>query len=527
MINCKNNSYCCDDKSYEIDSCCYSEDSIIENITTYICPSKSEKYYNGYSLNSIKKCNNNIIKSLYCNKDSNICNKEIVKHNNKYSKYIDSCDSSKQTYYDNSNHSCDNSNYSCYDNSKQTCYESEDNYKFCDNINDKKICIKLTDSKSFNINGIGIDISISKHGKYIYMVYKKYVENSKDKIIEIFDNDKGKLKSYKCMMKCDEYRHVFGGYSCKKFNKFSLIDGNKKEGRLRLLNNEFDTLMKIRFKDYIVCSNSMTGGNFIFDDKYVIVSYVNRREKHNKNKCKDSSIIRILRADTLEQIYEYKYEGFTYNKIKDFEICGERYLILLINNGEYDIKNKNSECTTILRILKITEDNKIKFVEQELLPYICNYDIMCKNGEIYIIIGTINIKNKTSIYINSNKTGLNDKDNLLIYKYCDNKFTKIWGINKDSNIRPFVCGKNDCRLLIEENGYNKDGKYNKEYPGFFCMNDIDINEKYINICNISESKISINNFDVTCSDNGKWIVVSGEPDIKKYGINNIQLYKIK
>lgn len=559
------------DKSYESYSNCFSNkicDTDNDSLSLYSTSSSDESCSSNSDLPS--NCNKSKYKPKshkskykYNNSDSNeesyisestmskpkLRKSNIISRLDEIKTESQSSDSSESTKMSNKKSSIMSSKISMTLNSNNNCEESN----ICNTGNTHKKTnkyLKLTDIFSRNTQE-RISVSISNHGKYIYMVYNTNIDCSgNNNIAEIFENKCGKLITKKVLNGDNEFSLVSSGYASSNFNKFSLLEDNQiSEARLRILDSKFNTLVSATFNDYCSQGNSFRGGKFIDNEKYVAVTYVYSSDNEDRQK----SVLRILRTDTLEQAYEYKFIGNTYSNVKYFKLtnsCGEceTYVALLTNDGIYNTVRPQAKSFSVLKILKLdSENNKIRLIDQALLPQIGDFDLIEKNNHIYIVVGTnradVN-KNKSMFNQQSKSLLLNNGDELRVYIFGDNKLELLYSKNLDTCVKVLFHPNKD-NILIQQNNLkisrlsnnecteSDSFNYTKEivsYPGFFNINSLHINKCEIGIRNSYVTRTAPNNFVAEFSKNGKWLIVAGSKensdDSDNYGIKNVQLYNV-
>ena len=411
--------------------------------------------------------------------------------------------------------------------------------------------LKLTDTFCRYTSGRNAIPSFSNHGKYVYIVYNINYDCSGNAVAEIFENKGGHLTTKKVLSTSENYPSINGGYASDNFNKFSLLDNDQMSvARIRILDSKFNTLVCKTFDDYYSNGNSFVGGKFIDNGKYVAVSYVycSNLENHTQK-----SVLRILRSDTLEQAYEFHFEGNTYSSIKSFKLkndCGEceTFITLLTNNGIFNADKPEAKSMSVLKILKLdSQTNSIKLVDQALLPQLGNYDLVEKNNYVYIAVGTYraDIKRNKSLFTTQSKSLLHDNgDELRIYRFNNKNMELLYSKNLDTCVK-VLYHPNKNNILVQQNNLKTDGLLSNEYtesdcgnvnnelinyPGFFNINSNFINNCEIGIGNSCVTRMAPNNFLAEFSRNGKWLIVTGSKEnsdeLDVYGIKNIQLYHV-
>ena len=405
--------------------------------------------------------------------------------------------------------------------------------------------LKLTDVFSRCTAGNTTSASISKHGKYVFLVYNITMDCSGNVVGEIFENKYGHLITKKILRTDNDFGIINGGYASSNFTKFTILDSNNTDtARVRIFDSKFNVLATKLLEDYYPKGNSFRGGKFILDGKYIALTYVYASDV---NTDKQRSIIRILRSDTLEDAFEYTFEGNTYSDVQSFRTSnGCEYLILLSNDGIYNNDNPEANNFSVLKILWMDECNcKIKLVDQALLPQLGNYDFVEKDDQVYIAVGTYRAdikKVKTIFTIKSQSLLLNDGDELKVFKFSDNKLHLSYSKNLDTSAQVFF-HPNKKNILIHQNNVKTTGMPYEcdsesmtvgnelvQYPGFFNINNICLDNCNVTMGNSVITRTAPNNFSAKFSDNGKWLIVTGSKENSKqddtYGIKNIQLFKV-
>lgn len=525
-----------------------SEDESYDKISSKCKETKENQSYKSIDTLSSKSKNNqsskskNIQSTISNNQSSNSSNNQSSNSKNKQSSKTENNQSSKSKNYQStsSNNCCDNNN--CENESSKSC-EKKNAHKKTSKY------LKLTDVFSRYTSGNNASTSISKHGKYVYLVYNITVDSSGNTVGEIFENKYGHLITKKILHSNNEFPIVNGGYASDNFNKYTLLDNNNIDtARIRIFDSKFNVLATRLFDDYYPNGNSFMGGKFINNGKYIAVTYVYSYDLNNE---KQKSVLRILRSDTLEEAFEFKFEGNTYSYVRSFNIknrCGnlETYLILLTNDGIFDIDKPEASTFSVLKILRMDVcNNNIKLVDQVLLPQLGNYDFIEKDNKILIGVGTYRAdisKVKTIFSIKSKSLLLNDGDELRLYKFSDCKLNLIYSKNLDTSVQVFFHPSQNY-MLIQQNNVKTNGLLNNTetesncddndivtYPGFFNINYLCVQNCDISIGNSVITRTAPNNFSAEFSENGKWLIVTGskenstESDV--YGIKNIQLFKM-
>lgn len=546
---------------------CNNYYSKCNNITKFSKNNNKNIHCKSHYINNCLKNNNNFSDSI-----SNETTK-IVEENNSSNDSILSCNNKKQQLNLQQKMVIDNNDIE--DNSN--CIDDENgnmehnvmcnnrfnnnnmkNNEMCKRNNIK--CIKLTNVFLRYTSGYKTSTSISKHGKYVYLVYNITIDSSGNTVGEIFENKCGILVTKKIIQSNNEFKIVNGGYASDNFNKFSILDNNNVDiARIRIFDCKFNLLATRLFNNYYPNGNSFMGGKFICDGKYIVITYVYSYDNVNGLQ---KSILYILRSDTLEIAYEFEFEGNTYSYVKSFNImdnCGniKTHLILLTNDGIFNINKPEARKFSILKILVIDNcKNNIKLVDQVLLPQLANFDFIQRSNKILISVGTFraDIFKVKSIFLNSSKSLLLDDGNeLRMYQFINGKLNIVYSKKMDTHIQVYF-HPNQQFMLIHQNNIKTIAKQNNEndnlnvsisdsdnsianiynenviYPGFFNINYLYIQKTGLNIGNSIFTQTAPNNFSAEFSSNGKWLIVTGSKESNliadTYGIKNIQLFKI-
>lgn len=407
----------------------------------------------------------------------------------------------------------------CRDNNNQICYTKHKEI-YCDEKKHNKKrskLLKLLDTKVRFTSGNPISTSISKHGKYIYLVYNmdEYdkCDVSGNPIAEIFENNCGKLITKKLLTCNDDYYNICSGFASDKFDKFSILDSNNKSLRIRILDSNFNV---VSMKIFDIQARFFYGGKFIDNDTYITITY----------QYDTQSILKVLRSDTLEESYEYIFEGKTLHVVESFDTN----LVLLVNKYD-EINNIHQSIIKILRIDKRL--GKIRLIDQKMLPQIANYDIDIDCDNVFIMVGTKRADTncqKTMFTFESPSFIRNDGNELRLYVFSCDKLDLIYSKNMDTCVYTKFRPQTN-NILIQQNNLRMDYKHFSdsliEYPGFFniCRLQINDDSSDASISHPLVSSMAPESFRAAFSQNSKWLVVTGSNDsFSEFGFKNVQLY---
>ena len=412
----------------------------------------------------------------------------------------------------------------------------------CNKYVDPKLSSALTiDTCCSNISS-----SISKHGKYIYMVYNKKCTDASGNVIvgEIYENKCGKLKAKRELYLSDDFVNVNSGYASSLFDRFTIIEDNGIDtARLKLMDSCFNTIATRNYH-YSTNNGSVIGGNFIFGDKYIAVTYISDPLSISG---RQTSKLSILFSETLEEICEYTFEGSTCHIAESVELDGDKchdhgdmYLLLTSSDDTYEDDCPLAKSFSVFKVLKF-DGKHVSLVDQVILPQMGNFDHTKKDGVLYISIGTTRADiRKVENPFNKKIQSLipEDGNELRIYKYCpkSKKIVLLFAKNTDSCVYTKFHPHCHDILIHQHNFQMNNDSYEKcreecpQYPGTFSINNVHLRCKDDTCVDGSSIPYIVSplQFDALFSCNGKWLLITGsDTSSTQYGIKNVQLFSIK
>lgn len=374
--------------------------------------------------------------------------------------------------------------------------------------------LKLTDSIIRSTSDFDAPASISDDGKKIYIVYDISVLKPGQLIAELFKNKDGKLVSKRKIFGDVKYVSIDSGFASVNFDYFTLLDDDQiNNARLRLFDKNFKLVATKIFNDFYPVGYSFYGGKFSDDGKYIAVSYIYKNTKDTQY-----SVIKILNAESLKLIAEYKYKGNTYASPKFLYYNNDTYVLFESTQGTFDFGNPIPKPPSKLNVLKF-KNNKLILIDTTLLPQSSNFDISYCGNKVYITVGTrrADLKDEIIIHKKPNPSFLkHDGDELRFYKF-DGKFKLINKINTKENTT-VIFYPNLKKILLAKETENSLGEFS-----IVDLHDWQLKESSI-------PYFALQFFNAQFSNNGEWLITTGSyPDYTgtdKYGLKNIQLYKI-
>ena len=387
-----------------------------------------------------------------------------------------------------------------------------------DNLNYNK-CLILTDGT--NRDGQAVP-SISKDGKLIYTVYTE--TSDKTNIAEFFGNNHGNLFSIIKLPMDSEFPEVQSGYSNQNFNRFTLLDENGIQGRLRLFDSNFTKLTE----RIVGIGVFFQGGVFSLDNKYISVSFVNQI-------FPQFSTLLILDSESLETIASTIFTGRSNGPV--FIQFNHRTYILIgavdtAPNPEQTLGFGPPAYITVYEL----KNNLLITIETKILPqYPRNYDVLYnkdENGK-YVLIGVGTraafLPREKSLVVNNQGFFSflpNDGDELKIFKFNGCRLKLIEEQNPNVSIVPLIFNQTNKLLAV---GYvNEQLNRNiNESGGFLTVYKIHNDKLKIINSSLINIPIPYGPFKGNFSQNGKWFVLGGTNaslvNISTH--NNVLLYK--
>lgn len=417
-------------------------------------------------------------------------------------------------------------------------------HKKSEPVCEKFVDAKLSSALTVCTDSSNVTSSISKHGKYIYMVYNKKCVDASGNIIvaEILENKCGKLKTKRDLYLSEDFVNVNSGYASSLFDRFTIIEDNGIDtARLKLMDSCFNTIAT-RSYQYLSNNGSVIGGNFVFGDKYIVVTYISDPFSSSGRQI---SKLSLLFSETLEEVCEFIFEGNTSHIVESIILdhhdgCHDNmYLLLSSSDDEFGDGCPYAESFSVFKLLCFN-GKCISLVDQVTLPQAAQFSCIKKDEKLYVSIGTTRADvKKVENPFNKKMESLipEDGNELRLYRYCDHKkkLILLYTKNTDSCVFTKFHPHNHSILIHQFNFQMNTNPYGRckgdcsQYPGTFTINNVHLH------CDDAEIKqsnlpyiVSPLQFDAVFSGNGKWLLVTGSDTSSiHYGIKNIQLFSIK